>query len=175
MTEKGLISDLEEAVNSQIIKPFVEVNFPPEQQRPAEIELDPLSFERKITIKEIFVEMMRNLDTFVQMGVAPNLFPSVEKMAQILEIPIETWKDATGMEQEEFKEMIKESKSVVANASKEGDEEKVPTGKKGKVKTPKIKPRKKDVNQEANRRRSNPTSKRANRSRNPTSNTKENG
>jgi len=118
MTEKGLISDLEEAVNSQIIKPFVEVNFPPEQQRPAEIELDPLSFERKITIKEIFVEMMRNLDTFVQMGVAPNLFPSVEKMAQILEIPIETWKDATGMEQEEFQEMVKESKSVVANASK---------------------------------------------------------
>ena len=98
MSEKGLIADLEEAVSQQLIKPFVEANFPQNKRRPAHVKLDSLDWNRKIALKEIFVEMLRNIDTMVQMGVAPNIVPDIERMAAILEIPVQTWKDATGLE-----------------------------------------------------------------------------
>ncbi len=98
MSEKGLIADLENSVNRQVIKPFVDANYPPEKRRPALLKLDPLDWNRKIALKEIFIEMLRNIDTMIQMGVAPKIVPSLKKMAQVLEIPIETWKDHTGME-----------------------------------------------------------------------------
>jgi len=166
MTEKGLITDLEEAVNQQIIKPFIEANFPPEQQRIAELKLDPLSFERKITVKEVFVEMLRNLESMVQLGIAPNSLPSVEKMAKILEVPIESWEDATGISQEDFKKFMMEAKKPVAS----------PTGDKGTTPgtTPKKKPRKKSVDQTADRKGNNPASRRASRKRDSTKRTKEN-
>lgn len=159
MTEKGLITDLEDAVNQQIIKPFVEVNFPPEQQRIAELKLDPLSFERKITVKEVFVEMLRNLESMVQLGIAPNSLPSVEKMAKILEVPIESWEDATGISQEDFKKFMEKSRQSAVNPKDSA------STKPGTV--PKKKPRKKSVDQTADRRRTNPTSRRADRKRNP--------
>jgi len=184
MIQKGLISDIEDAVSEQIIRPFIEANFPPDKQRLATIRLDQLSFERKITIKEVFVEMLRGNDTAIQMGVAPNLIPSMEQMAAILEIPLETWEDATGMTQEEFKKMIEDAKQPIPTNMEAGDkpdqdtsdpDSTVSKGKAGKVGLPiKKKKRSTAVNQEQNRRRSNPTSKRANRDRNPTSNTKEN-
>jgi len=99
MSEKGLISDIEEAVNSQLIRPFIEANFPPEKRRPAYVKLDPLDWNRKIALKEIFVEMLRNVDTMIQSGIAPTIIPSLEKMAAILEIPVETWKDYTGSDE----------------------------------------------------------------------------
>jgi len=175
MTEKGLIVDLEDSVNGQIIKPFVEANFPPEKQKEAHIKLDPLSFERKIAVKEIFVEMLRNIDTFIQMGIAPNLLPSLEKMADILEVPLETFKDATGMEQEEVKEMIMQSKQTTnpPSGSSQDDPEGSPNTK-AKGIAGRKKTRKTSVNQQQNRRRTNPTSKRADRKRNPAHNTKEN-
>ena len=98
MTEKGLIADLEEAVDNQIIKPFIEANYSPSKRRPANIKLDPLDWNRKIMLKELFTEMLRNVDTMIQKGVAPTLIPSLEKMAENLEIPMETWKDYTGRE-----------------------------------------------------------------------------
>jgi len=153
MSEKGLISDLEEAINTQIIKPFIEANFEPAKWRPAEIKLDPLSFERKIAVKEIFVEMLRNVDTFIQMGIAPNLLPSLEKMAAILEVPIESFKDATGLDPLEFKEMFETAKA----ASK--------TNEKTNGIASRKKPRGTSTDQTMDRRRSNPTSRRADRKR----------
>jgi len=179
MTQKGLITDLEEAVTEQLIRPFIQANYPPEKQRFAEFKLDSLSFERKATTKEIFVEIIRNLDTMIQMGIAPNLIPSLEKMAQILEIPMESWEDATGMGQDELKEMIMASKQPVpvAGAPSEGSE----TNKGGSTKTKakgiagRKKTRSTAVDQTQNRRRSNPNSKRSERARNPVNRTKENG
>ena len=178
MIQKGLITDIEDSVSEQIIKPFVEANFPPDKQRLATIKLDQLSFERKITVKEIFVEMLRGQSTAIQMGVAPNLIPSIEQMAAILEIPLETWEDATGLTQEEFKDIIEKAKQFAPigtgtkpDGTPSNPDSTAPKSKKG---TPAKKKRSTAVNQEQNRRRSNPTSKRANRDRNPLNRTKEN-
>jgi hypothetical protein len=98
MTEKGLIADFEESVDEQLINPFIQANYPPNKRRVAHIKLDPLDWNRKIMLKEIFTEMLRNVDTMIQKGVAPTIIPSLEKMAENLEIPMETWKDYTGRE-----------------------------------------------------------------------------
>ena len=183
MTEKALIADFENAVTEQLINPFIQANYPPEQQREASIKLDPLSFERKITVKEIFTEMLRNSDTMIQMGVAPAIVPSIEKMAQILEIPIESWEDATGMTAEEFQELFEAQKNPVGEnmGEGEGSDPKKPGDKSkpaGEKKTPAKagkKPRKTSVSQEQNRKRSNPSSKRSSRKRDPLNRTRENG
>ena len=172
MTQKGLISDLECAINEQIITPFIQANFPPEKQRKASIRLEPLSFERKATMKELFVEMLRNIDTFVQMGIAPNLIPSVEQMANILEIPLETFKDATGITQEELKEMMEKKSNPIPSTDPEAKPE---IDGKTKGIAPRKKTRATNVDQRQNRKRSNPNSKRSERARNPANRTKENG
>ena len=165
MTQKSLMSDVEEAVDKQLIDPFLQANFPPDKIKEAHFKLDQLSFERKIAVKEIFVEMLRNLDTMIQVGAPPNIIPSVEKMAEILEIPIESFKDATGMTPEEFSEKMEKAKQNQNPFNQNNNGETVP----------KKKQRSTATDQTMNRRRSNPTSKRADRKRNPTNRTKENG
>jgi len=173
MTEKGLISDLEDAVDEQIIEPFIQANFPPEKQAEAHIKLDPLSFERKLMTKEIFIEMLRGIDTMIQMGVPPDVMPSLEKMSQILEIPIESWEDATGVSKKEFKELFEKQKNPVAAANPNDPNS---AKKPGDAKTtPKKKDRSVASDQTQNRRRSNPNSKRADRKRDVLKRTKENG
>jgi len=171
MTEKGLITDFEDAVSEQICTPFVEANYPPEEQRPVSVKLDPLSFERKTTVKELFIEMMRNIDTMLQIGAPPDIMPSLSKMAQILELPVESFEDATGLSKEEFREIFKESNSSAGVEESAID----PKTDKPKIKVGvKKKPRATSVNQTQDRKRSNPTSKRSARKRDPLSRTKEN-
>lgn len=174
MGQKSLMSDIEEAVDKQLINPFLEANFPPDKLREAHFKLDQLSFERKITIKEIFVELIKGIDSMIQMGIPPNIMPSLEKMAKILEIPTETFKDATGFTPEEFQDKMIEMKNPFGNSGevpggefgKERGNNPNPTGKK---------PIRSTANdQTMNRRRVNPTSPRAERKRDPGKNTKEN-
>ena len=96
MTEKAIVTDFEEAVNAQLIEPFVNANFPPEKRRAAYLKMDPLDWNRKIALKELFIEMLRNIDTMISEGIAPTTVPDLDKMAAILEIPMETWKDHVG-------------------------------------------------------------------------------
>ncbi len=148
MSEKGLISDLEEAIDSQIINPFVEVNYPPEKRKPCCVKLDPLDWNRKIALKEIFIEMLRNIDTQIQMGVPPKIVPDLEKMAEIIEVPVETWGEAIDITPEEFIENMKTQKS--------GENSKVA----GRKKTRSTK-----VDQTEERKRINPGGRRAERNR----------
>ena len=50
MTEKAIVTDFEEAVNTQLIEPFVNANFPPEKRRAAYLKMDPLDWNRKIAL-----------------------------------------------------------------------------------------------------------------------------
>ena len=111
MSEKGLISDLEEAIDTQIVDPFVEANYPPKKRKSCHVKMDPLDWNRKIALKEIFIEMLRNIDTQIQMGVPPKIVPDIEKVAEILEIPVETWGEAIDITPEEFIAMIKTQNS----------------------------------------------------------------
>jgi len=147
MTEKGLISDIEEAIDEQIILPFIEANYPLNERRPCSIRLDPLDWNRKIALKEIFSELIRSIDTMIQQGVAPKVVPDLEKIAGILEIPVQTWEELTGISS---KELFK-----IANQQ---------TGEKT-VNGAKKKTRKKSVDQADDRRRINPGGKRGERKR----------
>lgn len=111
MSEKGLISDLEEQIDSQLINPFIEINYPLNKRKPCNVKMDPLDWNRKIALKEIFTEMLRNIDTQIQMGVPPKIVPDLEKVAEILEIPVETWGEAIDITPEEFIENMKAQQS----------------------------------------------------------------
>jgi len=148
MSEKGLISDLEEAIDTQLVDPFVEINYSPEKRKPCHVKMDPLDWNRKIALKEIFIEMLRNIDTQIQMGVPPKIVPDIEKVAEILEIPVETWGEAIDIDPKEFIEMMK--------AQSSGENGKTP----GRKST-----RGKSSDQAQDRRRINPGGKRAERNR----------
>jgi len=167
MAEKGLITDLEESIDQQLLTPFVEANYPPEKRRPCGIKLDPLDWNRKIALKEIFVELLRNLDTMVQMGVAPNILPDIEKMSEILEIPTATWEDITGVTREELLALVKpeptEPNSNDKGNGKGGNKKKVAARKKTRGKS---------VDQTSDRRRINPGGKRGDRLRKTETNAK---
>ena len=148
MSEKGLISDLEEAIDTQIVDPFVESNYTPEERKPCHVKMDPLDWNRKIALKEIFIEMLRNIDTQIQMGVPPKIVPDIEKVAEILEIPVERWGEAIDIDPKEFLEMFK--------AQKSGGDDKVA----GRKST-----RGKSSDQTQDRKRINPAGRRAERNR----------
>lgn len=93
-SELGLVNDIEVAVNEQIIPTLVQANFKPSDQEPAYIKFDSIDWNRKIALKEIFVEMLRNVDNMVQIGMKPRLLPSLEKLADILSIPLEDFSEA---------------------------------------------------------------------------------
>jgi len=88
MALKGLVTDMCAAVNEQIIPILVQANFRPSERDDCIFEMEALDFNRKITIKEIFIEMLRNMDNMIQAGHKPKILPDLEKMAKVLEIPI---------------------------------------------------------------------------------------
>lgn len=162
MSEKGLTTDLEEAVNNQLITPFVEANYPPEKRKPCSIQLEPLDWNRKIALKEIFIEMIRNVDTMVQMGVPPTIVPNLEKMAGILDIPVGTWEEVTGRTQEELFDAVS---APAAGSTEEGGTGKTGSDSKKKKVAGRKKTRAVDSSQTQDRKRINPGGKRADRMR----------
>jgi len=90
MAEKGLVVDIEKAVNNQLIPILVQANFRKSRWTECTVEMESLDFNRKVALKELFLEMMRNFDNMVQIGMRPKVFPDVEKMCQILQIPVST-------------------------------------------------------------------------------------
>lgn len=148
MSEKGLISDLEESIDSQLIVPFVEANYSPDKRVSCHVKMEPLDWNRKIALKEIFIEMLRTIDTQIQMGVPPKVVPDIEKVAEILEIPVEKWEEAIDMTPEEFKSRIEAQQSN--NKEKESGRKSTRTTK---------------VDQTQDRKRINPGGRRAERNR----------
>jgi hypothetical protein len=88
MAEKGLVTDIEDTINKQVIPYLVQANFRPNEVVDCTVEMESLDFNRRIALKEIFIEMMRNMDNMVQIGMRPKIFPDIEKMAKILQVPI---------------------------------------------------------------------------------------
>ena len=175
MAEKAVLTDLEDAVNNQLIDPFVRVNFAPQEYKPAYMKLDPLDWNRKTALKELFMEMLRNIDTMVQMGFPPTMMPSFEKMAEILEIPVASWEEVTGFSVEETMKIIKEQKETGFGNQNDQDsggdkspkakgKEKDTKGSSGKIGGRKS-TRKRNVPQATERRRVSPGGRRADRNR----------
>jgi len=173
LSEKGLITDIEGAIDDQVIRPFIEANFPPDQQRPCHLKLDPLDWNRKIALKEIFIEMLRNADTMVQMGVPPSIVPSLEKMADMLDIPVDTWEEATGVDPRVIFDAVHGGKDEDGDEDGDGDGDGDEGGGGGKKETDSSKDKlagrkstqRKSVNQNQDRKRVNSGSRRTERKR----------
>jgi hypothetical protein len=89
MAELGLVNDVEDAIDEQVIPLLVQANFKPEDRMPCYFRMDSMDWNRKIALKEIFLEMIRNVDNMVQAGHKPIKLPSLEQMAKILQIPVD--------------------------------------------------------------------------------------
>ena len=86
--------DIEVAINEQVLPTLIRGNFPPAKQEDAYIKFDSIDWNRKIALKEIFLEQMRTNDNFAQVGIKPRFMPSTERLAEILNIPLDTWDEA---------------------------------------------------------------------------------
>lgn len=93
MSELGLVNDIEAAMDEQIIPTLVAANFKPKEIVPCYFKMDSMDWNRKIALKEIFLEMLRNVDTMVQVGMTPKVIPSLEEMAKILEVPTNVFEE----------------------------------------------------------------------------------
>jgi hypothetical protein len=65
--------------------------------------MDSLDWNRKIALKEIFIETLRNVDNMVASGLKPNILPDMEKMAKILEIPVNTFDEEVTVPEDDEK------------------------------------------------------------------------
>ncbi len=93
MAEEGLVAQIVKAINDQVVPILVEANFRPSMVRDCYVEMENLNFNRKVALKEIFLEMMRNIDNMVQIGMRPKIYPDLEAMAKVLQIPVSTLED----------------------------------------------------------------------------------
>ena len=93
MSEKGLVTDIELAVNTQLVPILVQGNFKRSEWCDCYFEMENLDFNRKLALKEIFIEMLRNVDNMVQIGLRPKIYPDIEELAKVLQIPVSTLKD----------------------------------------------------------------------------------
>ena len=99
LSQEGLVAEMETAINAEIIPALVQYNFKPKKIVECNVRIESIQYDRKSIVKEILVEMIRNMNTMVKNGKAPNLMPSMSEMSEILGIPLRTfdeeWVDAT--------------------------------------------------------------------------------
>ena len=88
LSQEGLTSEIEYAINTEIIPQLVYYNFKPKKVVPCTIKIEKIQYDRKRLLKEIYVEMIRNLNNLINKGTAPSFVPSLVDMAEVLGIPV---------------------------------------------------------------------------------------
>ncbi len=88
LSEEGLAEEMEEAINREIVPPLVEFNFKPKKVVKCNIRIEKIQYDRKRILKEILVEIIRNINTMVKAGKAPSLMPSIIEMSNVLGVPL---------------------------------------------------------------------------------------
>jgi hypothetical protein len=88
LSQEGLIATIEEAINTQLIPPLVQFNFKPKSWLPCVVKMEGIQHDRKRLLKEIFIEIMRNISVFTRDGIYPNVMPNLEEMAEVLKVPL---------------------------------------------------------------------------------------
>lgn len=88
LAQEGTIASMEEAINAQLIPQLIEFNFKPKAQLPCILHIEEIQHDRKRLLKEIYVEVLRNVNTFAKGGKVPNLMPSLDEMSKVLKVPV---------------------------------------------------------------------------------------
>ena len=88
LSEEGLIMEMEDAINTGIIPDLVTFNFKPQKVLPCYVRIEKIQYDRKRILKEVLVEVMRNMNTMMKEGHAPALVPSISEMGKVLGVPL---------------------------------------------------------------------------------------
>jgi len=88
LSEEGLSSQLADSINEQIIPPLIQFNFNPKKVVPCYFKVEKIQYDRRRILKEIMVEIIRNMNSWIKDGKTPNVLPSLEQMSDILGIPV---------------------------------------------------------------------------------------
>lgn len=87
LQEEGLISDLEDVVNEQLVEPILQLNFAPGEMTPCRYKIDELNWDRKTLVKDVLDKVFSYLSTVARQGKVPKSLPDISEMLKILEIP----------------------------------------------------------------------------------------
>jgi len=88
LSEEGLVSEMEDAINTIIVPPLVQFNFKPTKLVPCKVRIEKIQYDRRRILKEILVEIIRNINGFLKVGKVPNIMPSIKEMADVLGVPL---------------------------------------------------------------------------------------
>jgi hypothetical protein len=93
MMEQALINDIEYVFDNQIIPDLLKYNFPKDQIEEACLKIEKLDYNRKLLMKDVFLRMIMLVGSNVREGKEPNLLPSIKKLAEMLDLPLETYSE----------------------------------------------------------------------------------
>ena len=85
---EGLSKEVAGSINRQLIPQLIEFNFKPKKIVSCRIRIEKIQYDRRRILKEIMVEVIRNIGTWAKAGKAPNIMPSLEQMSDVLGVPI---------------------------------------------------------------------------------------
>jgi len=87
LAQEALVKRIETWVAENIVKDLVEYNWPVSKRKEVRIQIDNLDVNKKQVFRDLFVEVLKNVDALAKIGIYPKVMPSMEKMADFLEIP----------------------------------------------------------------------------------------
>lgn len=93
MTEQSVINDIENIFDTQIIPQIQAYNFPSEQIEEATLKIEKLDYNKKLLLKDVFLRMIMLSSGSIRDGKAPKYLPSVKRMAEMLDLPIDGFED----------------------------------------------------------------------------------
>jgi len=89
MSLESLIQVLEDAINQQVIPDLVSYNFPPTKQVPCSIKIERLNYSKRTLLRDVLIRMLMLSAGSIRDGVWPKNLPSIQKIADFLEVPID--------------------------------------------------------------------------------------
>jgi len=90
MSQEKLIKELETWIEENIVEDLVQYNWPVAKRKAVRVQIDNLDFNKKLVFKEIYMQTLKNVDALAKLGLYPKNVPSIEKMADFLEIPVDS-------------------------------------------------------------------------------------
>jgi hypothetical protein len=93
MTEQSLINDFEYLFDTQIIPQIQQYNFDAEEIEEATLKIEKLDYNKKLLLKDVLMRMIMLTAGTIRDGKVPRFLPSIKKLADILDLPMDTFED----------------------------------------------------------------------------------
>jgi hypothetical protein len=93
MIEQSFATELENVWNEQIIPDIQKYNFPQNEIVEASLIIEKLDYNKKLLLKEMLLRMVMLEAGMIREGKTPKHLPSVAKICEILDVPIEKFNE----------------------------------------------------------------------------------